>query len=68
MIFFYQIHFLRSILRRPHTDRIPEGVPKKVRRNRKRDSCEIVPQEGGLICQSHAAESANGTAMVVVFG
>ena len=25
-----QIHFLRSILRRPHTDRISEGVKKKV--------------------------------------
>jgi hypothetical protein len=40
MFFFYQIHFLRSILRRPNTDRIPEGVPKKFRRNRNCDSCE----------------------------
>ncbi len=36
---FLQIHFLRSILRRPHTDRISEGVKKKFRRNRNRDSC-----------------------------
>jgi len=28
------------ILRRPHTDRITEGVPKKFRRNRNCDSCE----------------------------
>jgi hypothetical protein len=27
-VIFYQIHFLRSILRRPHSDRIPEGVRK----------------------------------------
>ena len=40
MFFLQQIHFLRIILRRPHTDRIPEGVPKKFRRNRNRDSCE----------------------------
>ncbi len=31
---------LRLYLRRPHTDRISEGVPKKLRRNRNRDSCE----------------------------
>jgi hypothetical protein len=36
---FLQIHFLRSILRRPHTDRISEGVKKRLRRNRNRDSC-----------------------------
>ena len=36
---FLQIHFLRSILRRPHTDRIPEGLKKMFRRNRNRDSC-----------------------------
>ena len=40
MFFFEQSHFLHSILRRPHTDRIPEGVPKKFQRNRNRDSCE----------------------------
>jgi len=28
--FLKQIHFLRSILRRPHTDRISEGVKKKL--------------------------------------
>ena len=39
-MFFLQIHFLRSILRRPHTDRISEGVLKIFRRNRNRDSCE----------------------------
>ena len=39
-VFFEQIHFLRSILRRPHTDMIPEGAPKKFPRNRNRDSCE----------------------------
>ena len=27
-------------VRRPGTDRIPEGVPKKFLRNRNRDSCE----------------------------
>jgi hypothetical protein len=27
---FLQIHFLRSFLRRPHTDRIPDGLPGKV--------------------------------------
>ena len=39
-VFFLQIHFLRSILRRPHTNRIPDDVPKKLRRNRNCDSCE----------------------------
>ena len=29
-MFFLQIHFLRSILRRHHTDRIPDGLPAKV--------------------------------------
>ena len=38
--FVYQIHFLRSFLRRPHTDRFPDDVLKKLRRNRNRDSCE----------------------------
>jgi hypothetical protein len=38
--FVYQIHFLRSFLRRPHTDRFPDDVLKKLRRNRYRDSCE----------------------------
>jgi hypothetical protein len=36
----YQIHFLCSFLRRPHTDRFPDDVLKKLRRNRNRDSCE----------------------------
>ncbi len=30
MFYFLQIHFLRSILRLPHTDRIPDGLPAKV--------------------------------------
>ncbi len=38
--FVYQIYFLRSFLRRPHTDRFPDDVLKKLRRNRNRDSCE----------------------------
>ena len=40
--FFLQIHFLRSILRRPHIDRISEGVLKIFRRNRNHDSCEKI--------------------------
>ncbi len=40
LMFFEQIYFLRSFLHRPHTDRFPDDVPKKLRRNRKRDSCE----------------------------
>ena len=28
--FFLQIHFLRSILLRHHTDQIPDGIPAKV--------------------------------------
>ena len=32
--------FLRLYLCRPDTDRISEGVPKKLQRNRNRDSCE----------------------------
>ena len=40
MFFFLQIYFLHSILRRPHTDRIPDDVPKKLQRNRNRVSCE----------------------------
>ena len=39
-VFFLQIHFLHSILRRPQSDRISKGVPKMFRRNRNRDSCE----------------------------
>ena len=35
----YFFQFLRSLLRRPHTDRIPEGLKKMFRRNRNRDSC-----------------------------
>jgi hypothetical protein len=38
--FVYQIHFLRSFLRRPHTDRFPDDVLKKLRQNRNRDSCK----------------------------
>jgi hypothetical protein len=38
--FVYQIHFLRSFLRRPHTDRFPDDALKKLRRNRNHDSCE----------------------------
>jgi hypothetical protein len=38
--FVYQIHFLRSFLCRPHTDRFPDVVLKKLWRNRNRDSCE----------------------------
>jgi hypothetical protein len=34
------MHFLRSFLRRPHTERISDGVLKMFRRNRNRDSCE----------------------------
>jgi hypothetical protein len=30
MYIFLQIHFLRSFLRSPHTDRIPDGLPGKV--------------------------------------
>jgi hypothetical protein len=36
----YQIHFVFSLLRRPHTDRFPDDVLKKLRRNWNRDSCE----------------------------
>ena len=32
--------FLPLYLHRPHIDRISDGVPKKLRRNRNRDSCE----------------------------
>ena len=38
--FFSQIHFLRCILRKPHTDRFPDDVPKHLRRNRNHVSCE----------------------------
>ncbi len=38
--FVYQIHFLHSFLRRPHTDRFPDDVLKKLWRNRNCDSCE----------------------------
>ncbi len=38
--FVYQIHFVCSFLRRPHTDRFPDDVLKKLRRNRNRDSCK----------------------------
>jgi hypothetical protein len=34
------MHFLRSFLCRPHTERISDGVLKMFRRNRNRDSCE----------------------------
>ena len=29
-VFFLQIHYLRRFLCRPHTDRIPDGLPAKV--------------------------------------
>jgi hypothetical protein len=38
-VFVYQIDILRSFLRRPHTDRFPDDVLKKNRRNRNHDSC-----------------------------
>jgi hypothetical protein len=31
---------LHSFLRRSHTDRFPDDVPKKLQRNRNRDSCQ----------------------------
>jgi hypothetical protein len=40
MFFCIQIHFLHSILRRPHTHRISDDVLKKLRRSRNRVSCE----------------------------
>ncbi len=39
-VFVYQIDILHSFLRRPHTDRFPDDVLKKLRRNRNLDSCE----------------------------
>ncbi len=39
-VFVKQIDILHSFLRRPHTDRFPDDVQKKLRRNRNRDSCE----------------------------
>ena len=44
-VFFLQIHFLRSILPRTHTDRFPDDVLKKLRQNRNCVSCEKTPQE-----------------------
>ncbi len=38
--FVKQIDILHSFLRRPHTDRFPDDVPKKLRRNRNRNPCE----------------------------
>ncbi len=50
---------LRSFLRKPHTDRFPDDVLKKLRRNRNRDSCEKTAtgtemQESGGFLQEHA--------------
>jgi hypothetical protein len=39
-IFVKQIDILPSFLRKPHTDRFPDDVLKKLWRNRNRDSCE----------------------------
>ena len=39
-VFVKQIDILRSFLRRPQTDRFPDDIPKKLRWNRNRDSCE----------------------------
>ena len=45
-LFFFKSYVASyGYVRRPGTDRIPEGVPKKFLRNRNRDSCEKVPQE-----------------------
>ncbi len=44
-VFVYQIDIPCSFLRRPHTDRFPEGVPKKLWRNRNHDSSKKMPQE-----------------------
>ncbi len=38
--FVYQVHFLRSFLPRPHTDRFPDDILKKIRWNRIHDSYE----------------------------
>jgi hypothetical protein len=38
--FVKQIDILLSFLRKPQTDRFPDDVPKKLRRNRNRVSCE----------------------------
>ncbi len=46
-VFGYQIDILRSFLHRPHTDRFPDDVLKKLRRNRNRDSCEKKHQRSG---------------------
>ena len=40
MFFFKSYVASYGYVRRPGTDRIPEGVPKKFLRNRNRDSCE----------------------------
>jgi hypothetical protein len=40
-LFFFKSYVASyGYVRRPGTDRIPEGVPKKFLRNRNRDSCE----------------------------
>ncbi len=39
-VFVSQIDILRSFLCKPHTDRFPDDVLKKLRRNRNHDSCE----------------------------
>jgi hypothetical protein len=39
-VFVYQIDILHSFLRRPHTDRFPYDVLKKLRPNKNCDSCE----------------------------
>jgi hypothetical protein len=43
--FFSQIYFLRSFLRKPHTDSFPDDLPEKLRRKRNRVSFEKTPQE-----------------------
>jgi hypothetical protein len=54
-VFVEQIDILRSFLWWPHTDRFPDDVPKKLRRNRNRDSCEKSttgaekPESGGFL-------------------
>ena len=51
LCFFSQIHFPRSILGEPHTDRFPDVVPKKLQRNKNHVSCERKKQESGGFLQ-----------------
>ncbi len=70
-VFVYHIDILRSFLRRPHTDKFPDDVPKKLRRNRNRDSCEKAPQErktqesGGFL--QEYATSSRGLGLLPAF-